>query len=1270
MSISRKMGLLFLFSVLFTATGFIFTEKEAKASSTPTLSLRIDGKAQSGEESTLGKDSADISVYSPDGLPTETTVTWRNSNGEVITLSGTTGDTVTMKREGPGFTTVRADVTISGRTYTLSRVIKVNLAIDHSPTPGGTGTIATNYAQNRVLQMNKGGKQQIVLKYVDYDASGDAVTGSAITSTDLDYVSDNTNVASVNTAGIVTAVGAGKATITITTRTAGANDDLMTTTLKVVVIPTFTLTAESSAGNALSYDSGTAVGSANYHTGIPSTFLLKSNGMPASNITWKIYDASDSSTTKKPLESGGKVTFNIRDTEDFVEFTSVKAGTYEIYAFSTSEYGVESPLTLAYMKIEVPIDIASKTITMTVGDEFDVFKGTNIPSVNTFSNYQSSNQNIVEADSSTGKLTAKARGIVTVTCTYNGSLKLFDTAPGPMVLTIHVIDAISLSASNAIIYTNGTLKLVANVTDSSALVTWSSSNPSVATVAGGLVTATSKDGKTTITASQTINGVVKKATCEITVQKSVDTITLDPEKVTLGIGDYKTISAHTTPDTKTLSGIKLEWRTSNKDVVAIDSFTDTTVTIKAGTTGGHAVITAINKDNVVVGFTHVSVQQPVTSITLSETSITASVNGGRIQLRATCAPADAINKAVTWKSSDETKATVDTNGLITIRKTGTVSIIATSVDNPAVSAICNLNILVPVSSVSLDETSKTLYAGQTARLGYTILPANASDAAVTWTSTNTSVATVDATGYVTAKGVGSTVIILRTVDKGLAVYCTITVKRVASGLKLDVSTLDLEAGKSYTFKATLTPADSTEVAVTWESTDTKIATVDANGKVTGKAAGQTVIMAKIASGGTAYCKVTVTQPASGLILNYSDKIVYVGEKFTMTASVTPSTSTQLGVTWESSNEKVAKITQKGEVTALAGGVAIITATTLDGGHIANCVLTVRESVSTISINYQTYYLGLDKSVYLEATVSTPTATNQDVIWTSSDEDVATVSQKGKVTAHKLGYATITATATDGSEVEAACDLRVVVPATSVSANYTTLSLLVGQTKKVKVTIKPDKATFRTAKWSTSDGDVAVVDDDGLIIAKKAGAATITAEAKDSSGKKALTYVSVYDRVASTGITLQDKKVVLLPGEEKMVQMVLIPANSNDDCTWSTDNAAIAKVDKKTGKITARATGIAYVTAMTDSGKTATVEVVVIGLNYTELTLEQYTTYQYPLQVEGANATVSWSIDNPKIAVVNNGVISSRGLGTATITAKVNGRKLTCKLKVIKIGSKD
>jgi uncharacterized protein YjdB len=383
-------------------------------------------------------------------------------------------------------------------------------------------------------------------------------------------------------------------------------------------------------------------------------------------------------------------------------------------------------------------------------------------------------------------------------------------------------------------------------------------------------------------------------------------------------------------------------------------------------------------------------------------------------------------------------------------------------------------------------------------------------------------------------------------------------------------------------------------------------------------------------------------------------------------SITPSSATQIGVTWKSSNEKVAKVNNKGEITGIKGGTAVISCITVDGSFKDTCVVTVKEPVTTIKLDHNNYNLGIKKTFFLTATVTSDTATNPKVIWSSSNEKVATVSQKGKVTGIKAGYATITATAADGSEVEASCDIRVVVPVTTMTINNSYITMMVGENYKLKAAIKPTNATFKKAAWSSSDPTVAIVDDDGVVTALKAGKATITAEAQDNTGKKVICYVVVYDRLPATGITLQDKKLTMISGEDKIVQLVLIPAASTDGYTWSTDNPAVAKVDKKTGKITARSTGTAYITVMTDSGKTATVEVTVIGLNMTSLTLEQYTTYPYQLEVEGATTPVKWTIDNPKVAVVNNGMVSSRSVGKATITAIVNGRKLTCKINVVKI----
>jgi uncharacterized protein YjdB len=464
----------------------------------------------------------------------------------------------------------------------------------------------------------------------------------------------------------------------------------------------------------------------------------------------------------------------------------------------------------------------------------------------------------------------------------------------------------------------------------------------------------------------------------------------------------------------------------------------------------------------------------------------------------------------------------------------------------------------------------------------------------------------------------------------------------------------------------LTPKDSTDNNLVWESSDTKIAVVDENGKVTAKAAGSAVIMARTEAGGIAYCKVTVTEPVDGLILNFTEKTIFVGDEFKLKVSVSPSEATQLGVTWKSSNPKIATISAEGEITALVGGVTVITCTTLDGGYSSTCVVTVRESVTTIKLDYETYNIGIKKTATLKATVMTENATNPKVHWSTSNDRIATVNQKGKITGIAVGYATITATAMDGSDVEATCEVRVVTPVDSITLDKAYLAMLVGDSKELNVSIRPNNSTYRTARWTSSDESVAIVDEDGVVTALKAGSATIVAEAKDNTGKKAICYVAVRDRLPSTAITLMDKRLVMVPGEDKLVEVRLNPAESTDSTTWSSDNAAIARVDKKTGKIYARSTGTANITVMTDSGKTANIEVIVIGLNMTELVLEQYTTYPYPLQVEGATTTVNWSIDNPQVAVVTNGNVSTRAVGKATITATVNGRKLTCKLKVVKI----
>ena len=1266
MGTAKKVGISLIFNLLLFVWLVNIDHDTVYASTVtqPSFHFEVSGDSKDyadGAQIELKSPTNYISVVA-EGWSTPVNVQWSTLSPGVVSLSDTTfgESTKQMTRNGPGFATIVAKISSGGYDLTMSCIVWVDLKIDESKT---VLTPATTTGLNVLKMDNVDDKKTIYLKYVDYSSGASAVTGGAITAGVL-FTSDNINVATVNpTTGEVTAVGSGSANITIETTTMSGKDDPLKKTLMVVVTPKFSLTVEPVAGSPITYNSQNDEDTALFADKVPVGFTIISNAKRADNLKWEVYDCSVTPHKKLSADSA-KLKYSVSNLSGNVTFTSVKAGTYEIYAIADEDFTKATNVPYAYMKLIVPIQVGDLSIVMQVGDTYNIFKNSNIPSVDTFT-YVSSDPNVISVAQGTGIVTAKRRGTETITCTLNTSLHLFDGVVNNFVITVKVVDGLSLNMTNAVINTKGTLLLDVNASDKTVPIVWSSSIDGIVTVADGLVTGV-KEGTTVVTATQVIDGITKTASCTIRVQKSVSTIVLDPSKYTLAIGGYTTLIAKITP--ADLSGVKLNWQSSDESVVKIVKANPQDVTIQ-GISGGHAVISAINQDNVVVGYCHVSVQQPVTGITLSESNIIVDLNTSRLQLRATVAPDNALNKTVVWSSTDAAVATVDQNGLVSIKKSGKVSIIATSQDSPAITGVCNITVQIPVTSIALDETQKVMFVGQAARLSYVILPTNASTNAVNWISTNTSVATVDKTGLVSAKNVGSAVIILKTTDGGYSVFCNITVRRVASGIKLDAATLDLKAGQDRILKPTLTPKDSTDNSIVWESSDTKIATVDDAGKVVAKSAGSAIIMARLETGATAYCKVNVTLPVEGLILNFTDKSVFVGEKFKLKVSVNPSAATDLSVTWKTSNAKIAIVTQDGEVTGLAGGTAIITCTTKDGGYSATCVLNVLEAVSSIAMNYQTYYLGVNKSVFLVATVSTPTASNKDVFWSTSNSDIATVNQKGKVIGRKLGFATITATALDGSEVEASCEVQIVNPVESVSLSKTTISLLVGQTKKLKATIKPDNATMKSAKWTSSDSSVAIVDEDGEVISIKAGSTTITAEASDNSGKKALCYVTVYDRVASTGITLQDKTIVMLPGEEKIVQMVLIPSASTDDTTWSSDNTSVARVDKDTGKIKARATGVAYITVMTDSGKTAQVEVIVIGLNITEITVEEYTNYSTQLQVEGATSRVTWSIDNPLVAEVTNGNVSSRGKGKATITAFVNGRKLNCKLTVVKIGAK-
>jgi uncharacterized protein (TIGR02145 family) len=251
----------------------------------------------------------------------------------------------------------------------------------------------------------------------------------------------------------------------------------------------------------------------------------------------------------------------------------------------------------------------------------------------------------------------------------------------------------------------------------------------------------------------------------------------------------------------------------------------------------------------------------VTDISLDKTTLTLTV-GNDYTLKAMVLPKEATNKEITWTSSNQTVATVDDKGVVTALAKGTTTIIAIAGDKTATCALTVAAATVDVSDISLDKTSLPLVVGADETLVATVLPANATDKTVTWTSSATGIATVS-NGAVTAVAEGTATITAKAGDK--TATCTVTVTVAVSDISLDKTTLTLIVGDTETLTATVVPDNATDKTITWTSSATGIATVS-NGAVTAVAEGTATITAK-AGDKTATCAVTISSIPESVVIN-------------------------------------------------------------------------------------------------------------------------------------------------------------------------------------------------------------------------------------------------------------------------------------------------------------------------------------------------------------------------------------------------------------------
>ena len=419
-------------------------------------------------------------------------------------------------------------------------------------------------------------------------------------------------------------------------------------------------------------------------------------------------------------------------------------------------------------------------------------------------------------------------------------------------------------------------------------------------------------------------------------------------------------------------------------------------------------------------------------IYLSDTCKSLYVND-TFQLTATVTPANTTNKSVTWKSSNNNVATIDSKGNVKAISPGSAIISATTTDGSNLSATCALTVKqqdILATSISMNKTSLMLGINESFQLEATVYPSNTTNNLVNWYSSNNEVATVSASGLVRAIAKGSATITATTTDgSNLSASCEVTVSIIpVSSLSLNKTNLTLDVDDTYQLLATITPSNATYKTLSWTSSNPAIATVSDNGLVTPVSPGEATITATTTDGTnlSASCQVTVVKRIKSITLNETSITLTLPQTTQLVAFITPDDATNQTLTWTSSNTSVATVDANGFVTSKAVGTTTIKATTKDGSNLsASCQVTVvKQYVTSITLNESSLVMHIGDTFQLIADVQPDNASNPSLSWSTGNSSVASVDNNGLVTAKAGGTTYVRASATDGSNRYANCTIEV------------------------------------------------------------------------------------------------------------------------------------------------------------------------------------------------------------------------------------------------------
>ncbi len=388
-------------------------------------------------------------------------------------------------------------------------------------------------------------------------------------------------------------------------------------------------------------------------------------------------------------------------------------------------------------------------------------------------------------------------------------------------------------------------------------------------------------------------------------------------------------------------------------------------------------------------------------------------------------PKDANNRNFILTTSDESLVTVRSNNYQP-KAPGECIVGVQSVLNPEITVTYRALVVQPVTKLTISAPAKSLHIGYTLQLTPEYSPANASVKAVTWSSENEKVATVDENGLVTGIAKGNTKIKAKASD-GSGRYATysITVLQQPTSIELNETDFIVNSNSYKTLKATVLPQSANNKKVVWSSSDESIAKVTSGGRVNPVGPGTCTITCQSESFPSVYATATVTVHQLVEKITFPEKSlsVNVGETVNLYWNLEPFNVTNPAVTLTSGKTSVATVDETGLIHGLKRGEATITVTAQDGSKKkASIKVKVLQPVEGVHMQNETITVGVDESVTARAVLEPEDASNTAMTWTIEDPSIATVrgsSNKATVTGKRWGTTTITGVTEDGGYVTSA-----------------------------------------------------------------------------------------------------------------------------------------------------------------------------------------------------------------------------------------------------------